>query len=256
MLMNSAIPYSLYTVAKRPDLVPQMKAVPPQIWPAFMLEDPIASHYWDKLYTVFAEYQSVFVDSADSIVGTGYTIPFVWDGDPQTLPQGWDGVIERGFADHEAGREPNAISALSAEILPTHQGKGLSTHIIQAMRGIGIQRGFHSLVAPVRPSLKPRYPLIPIERYAFWTQSDGLPFDPWMRVHARLGAEILAVSPRSMYIPGTVAQWEQWTGMAFPESGQYIIEGACEPVRIEHESDLGEYYDPNVWMKHTLTNRA
>jgi hypothetical protein len=58
-----------------------------------------------------------------------------------------------------------------------------------------------------------------------------------------------------MYIPGTVAQWEEWTGMVFPESGQYIIEGACQPVRIERESDLGEYYDPNVWMKHTLTAR-
>ena len=48
------------------------------------------------------------------------------------------------------------------------------------------------LLAPVRPSWKERYPLVPIERYADLDDiRTACPFDPWLRVHARMGAEIL-----------------------------------------------------------------
>ena len=55
--------------------------------------------------------------------------------------------------------------------------------------------------------------------YARWTTPEGLPFDPWLRVHARAGARIVKVCPESMIIPGTVAEWEEWTEMRFPASG-------------------------------------
>ena len=51
--------------------------------------------------------------------------------------------------------------------------------------------------APFRPSWKERYPLVPIERYAAWRRADGLLFDPWMRVHERLGASVLKAEPVS-----------------------------------------------------------
>ena len=65
-----------------------------------------------------------------------------------------------------------------------------------------------------------------------WTREDGLPFDPWIRLHARLGAEILAVAERSLDISGSVAEWESWTGMSFPEDGDYVVPGALVPVQV------------------------
>jgi hypothetical protein len=56
---------------------------------------------------------------------------------------------------------------------------------------------------------------------ARWTREDGLPFDPWMRLHTRLGAEILAVAERSLDISGSVAEWESWTDLSYPEDGDY-----------------------------------
>jgi hypothetical protein len=53
-----------------------------------------------------------------------------------------------------------------------------------------------------------------------------------------------------MDIPGTVAEWEEWTGMAFPESGEYVVPGALVPVTIDRERDQGRYVEPNVWMLH------
>ena len=62
----------------------------------------------------------------------------------------------------------------------------------------------------------------------------------------------LLVAPQSMYIPGIAAQWEEWTGLSFPISGQHTVEGALQPISIDREADLGVYYDPNVWMRHSL----
>ncbi|OLD96560.1 MAG: hypothetical protein AUG80_14255 [Candidatus Rokubacteria bacterium 13_1_20CM_4_68_9] len=104
----------------------------------------------------------------------------------------------------------------------------------------------------VRPTLKARYPLAPMERYVTWTTDDGEPFDPWMRVHARLGAEMVRVAPCTLVIAGPIARWEEWTEMAFPESGPYVVPGALQPVLIDRARDEGRYEDPNVWMLHSL----
>jgi hypothetical protein len=84
-------------------------------------------------------------------------------------------------------------------------------------RAIAGRHGLHALIAPVRPSRKQRCPLVAIEQYARWRRSDGRLFDPWLRVHERLGATVLKPEPRSLRITGTLAEWEDWTSMTFPE---------------------------------------
>jgi hypothetical protein len=45
-----------------------------------------------------------------------------------------------------------------------------------------------------------------------------------------MGGEITAPIPESMRITGTVVDWEAWTGMAFPESGDYVLAGASSSL--------------------------
>src|SRR5215207_4962218 len=52
--------------------------------------------------------------------------------------------------------------------------------------------------------------LTPTERYIGWRRADGTHFDPWLRTHERLGAEIVEVAPQSTTAPGSVAEWEEW----------------------------------------------
>ena len=120
------------------------------------------------------------------------------------------------------------------------------------MRRRATNHGFGDLVAPVRPNRKSFYPLMSIDRYAAWMRTDGLPYDPWLRVHARAGARIAKVCRESMIIPGTLSEWEEWTGLQFPESGLYVVAGALEPIDSEVPADRGTYVESNVWMHHRM----
>ena len=135
---------------------------------------------------------------------------------------------------------------------PAVQGRGASRLALEGMLAIAREHGLESLIAPVRPSWKDRYPLIPIERYAGWRRADSLLFDPWMRTHERLGAEILKPEPHSLRITGTVREWEDWVGIEFPESGEYIFPGGLALLEVDREADQGRYWEPNVWMRHPV----
>ena len=60
----------------------------------------------------------------------------------------------------------------------------------------------------------------------------------------------MKVAPESPRVAGTVAEWEEWTDMALPESGAYVVPGALVPVEIDRERDEGVYLEPNIWMLH------
>lgn len=249
--------YTVATLSERPDLLETADQVSLLAWPEFMLNDPVANRLWDRLADDLPDYQFVLLDAAENVLAYGNSIPFVWDGHYESLrDDGWDWVLQAGFDALDRGAAPTAASALSISIPPQNQGLGLSKIMVQAMRDIVRRHGLTDLVAPVRPNLKPRYPLTPIERYIQWTTDDGAPFDAWMRVHWRLGATLVKPCHNSMRIEGSVATWEAWAGMRLPETGDYVVPGALVPVHIDRERDLGRYIEPNVWMHHRLQNAA
>jgi hypothetical protein len=128
--------------------------------------------------------------------------------------------------------------------------KGLAGQVLTALRDRAAESGLAHVVAPLRPTLKPRYPLTPMERFAAWTRDDGLSIDPWIRTHQRMGATVLAPAARSMVITGTVAEWESWTEMVFPESGSYVVPDALGLVDIDRDRDVGTYVEENLWVQH------
>jgi GNAT superfamily N-acetyltransferase len=220
------------------------------IWPEFMYHDPLLERLFGRVIEELPEYQFyVWDDEQEKVVGAGNAIPAAWDGDVATLPEGGvDAVVEARFS--EAAAEPTVLCALQIVIAPEVRAQGLSSRMIRRMAEIGRDHGLDRLIAPVRPNLKHRYPLVPMERYITWRRDDGTHLDPWLRTHERLGAPIVKVASESMRVPGTIAQWEEWTEMTFPESGSYVVAGALNPVEIDRERDEGLYVEPNVWMVH------
>jgi hypothetical protein len=219
-----------------------------------MLHDPVANENWHELFDRFHEYQFGLLDTQNNrLAAIGNSLPFYWDQPLEELPErGWDWVLQNAVEHHQNGNEPNIQSAIQINIHPDYRSQGLSAEMVQAMRAIGESKRFRYLVAPVRPNQKTQYPLISIDDYIKWTNDEGLPFDAWLRVHARVGARIIKPCHEAMTIPGTRAEWEQWTGMKFPQSGTYFIPGALNPMEVNLERDEGVYVEPNVWMVHTL----
>lgn len=122
--------------------------------------------------------------------------------------------------------------------------------MISAMGNMARWAGLSPLVAPVRPMWKDRFPCTSIEDYVSWSRSDGHPFDPWVRLHVRLGARILRPEPLSMEFTAPVSDWELWTGMHFERDGNYIFPGGLAPLNVAGR--LGRYWEPNVWMLHEV----
>ncbi len=241
------------TAAERRDVWARADGLDADVWPEYNRHGDILNEYWGSLDDEFAEFQFVLYDEeADELLAEGHTIPFHWDGTVAGLPAGIDGVVADAFRQRAEGKAPTALSALAIEVPPARQRGGLSGRMLAAMRGIAATHGLGDLVAPLRPTWKERYPLTPIERYVRWTREDGLPLDPWIRLHVRLGGEILHPEPRSLRITGTVTEWEEWTGMAFPEGGPYIFPHGLAPLEVELEADRASYWEPNVWMRHTV----
>lgn len=251
-LRSQVMAYKTVTIDLRPDLKPQVHRLNAEVWPEFMLHDPVSARHWRQLFRTFAAFQIALCDEHDHVVGAGSSIPIAWDATEDGLPAGWDAALEEGFRGLGEGRDPTALCGLSVSVARSHQGQGLSSMVIREMKSLAAGEGYASLISPVRPTLKSTYPLIPMERYIEWQHPDGSPFDPWLHVHWRLGGRFMRIAPGSMAIYGSVGEWEQWTNMRFPETGRYIVPGALQPVDIDIEKDEGRYEDPNVWMNHRL----
>ncbi|MGH3714449.1 MAG: N-acetyltransferase [Micromonosporaceae bacterium] len=222
-------------------------------WPDFMTQDIVAHAYWGQLATTFPEYTLVAtLDGA--VVARAYSVPFALHTEErgELPPDGWDRVLVWAFADQRRRAPVDTVSAIEINIDPAYQSRGWSRQLLTAMRANAAGRGFTELVAPVRPNRKHHEPAIPMSEYAYRTREDGLPYDPWLRVHVRAGAEIVAVAPTSMTIAGSLAEWRKWTGLPFDTDGPVEVEGALVPVECRVAHDYAVYVEPNVWLRHRL----
>jgi len=238
---------SIAVLADRPDLVDAFWDMESS-WPEFMRHDPIGGLFYGNLEARFADYVLVAQDDAREVVATAYSIPFVLGG-PDLPPHGWDAVIRSGLLASIRGEKPDAISAVEIAVRPDRQGTGLSAQMLTALRANAARHGFDELVAPVRPSGKSNVHE-PMSTYAFRSRDDGLPLDPWLRVHVRAGGRIDSVAPRSMVIPGTLEEWREWTGLPFDRTGPVEVPKALVPVHCEVEHGVAVYVEPNVWVRH------
>ena len=225
-----------------------------EVWPEFMLHDQVAHENWHELFDRFFGYQLALYDTEnDRVAGMANSFPLCWHDELENLPEtGWDWAFQEAVRNQREGRTPNFHCAIQIVLRRAYQGQGLSRPMVQAVRAVTKSKGLSALFIPLRPSEKPRYPLVSLDDYITWKTEDGEAFDPWLRVHLRAGAKVIKVCHESKTIRGSRADWETWASMKFPQSGQYIIPGALTPMEMNVEHDEGVYLEPNVWIVHEL----
>ncbi|MDT0612759.1 N-acetyltransferase [Streptomyces lancefieldiae] len=237
------------SLAERPDLEQAMLSMESS-WPAYVRPDPVLVHW---AFERHSEHQLVVYEGGSTVVARAATVPLAWDGDAASLPDtGWDEALRQCLADTHGRRRFTALCALEIAVVPGRRGEDLSARTLAALADHARRSGLHDIVVPVRPSRKEAEPLTPMARYVARSRPDGLPEDPWLRVHARAGGEVLKVCPASMTISGSLAQWREWTGLPFDSSGHVIVPGALSPVAVDVGRDHAVYVEPNVWVRHRL----
>lgn len=239
----------IVTTSDRPDLDEQSKAALLPVWPEFIFHDQISTELMGRVADWFPQYDIRILEDEEVIAG-GWGVPLRWNAMAEALPAGYDGALISAVTGHEKAVPPDTLCVMAAAVRRDRQGAGLGGRVLTALRSRAIAAGLDRMIAPVRPVLKSRYPLTPMTDFARWTRADGAHIDPWIRTHLRLGGVILGPALRSMVVTGTVAEWEEWASMAFPDTGQYVVPGALDLVEIDREKDLGAYAETNLWMRH------
>lgn len=239
---------------EKPELADQVMALMQKTWPKFILNDPLGSQYWIELYLHFPDFQLLYMNTqTNEIYAIANSIPAHLNIEPHQLSdRGWHWCIEKGFDDFHAHRSLNTQFPLAVTVPLKYQAAKLGGFMVRQMKAVGLARKFKYFLAPLRPNQKAHYPLSSFENYVSWRRSDGLPFDAWMRAHWRIGARPIKPCHKSLVIEGSVSDWEDWSGLELPQSGQYIVPGALMPVKINIEDDLGVYEEPNLWMQHPM----
>ncbi|MGI5146210.1 hypothetical protein ACQEVC_07410 [Plantactinospora sp. CA-294935] len=232
-------------------------------WPEFVFHDGETARHLGRIRELFAGLELVLLDHAEEragkraeeragngaeIVAAGWAVPLRWTGAVDDLPSGYTDSLARALDAYDAGDPPDTLAILAAQVRPDRQGRGLAGKLLRALRDLAAAQ--HRVICPVRPTRKARYPLTPIDRYADWTRPDGTPFDPWLRTHVRLGGRIIATAPRSQVITGTAAEWQRWTGLELPDSGEYVIPDGLSTLHVDLDADRGSYVEPNIWVQH------
>src|SRR5689334_17015769 len=242
------------TLAERPDLLGAAATFPDDGVAEFLYQDATSTGLFVDLVARHPEFTVLGLADGDENrpVALMATLPFTGPGDDELPPGGYDAVLLSAAADTLAGRRGPMVSALFATVLPELRGQGLSTAILQATLRNTRRLGYSALVAPVRPTRKYEHPEVPMAEYVTWTRDDGLPADPWLRVHVRAGGHVVGVAPQSMTITGTLDEWRGWTGLPFDVTGPVTAAGGLVPVMCDVIHNIGAYVEPNVWMRHPI----
>jgi GNAT superfamily N-acetyltransferase len=211
--------YVLKTRADSPELRKAAMVIEQSAWAPLGFLNFTRAHFehYQRLLDEHADCQLCLVDQVTGYpVAVGNCVPITCN--VQNLPaEGWDWIVENAA---DRSKEPrNAIGALAISVPGIHRGKGVARELIAGFRQLAADRGYY-----------------------------GRAYDPWLRSHLSAGGRIVGPAARSMVVEEPVAFWETWAGRAFPQSGDYEIEGALAPVSIRRESDLGSYIEPNVWF--------
>lgn len=237
------------SLAEKKEYKVELDSINEKAWPEFMLNWDCKE--WSQLFTTFEKYQILIINNKEELMAYGHTIPIYWDEDIRFIPDNLKILMEMAVKNNQDGIRPNLLLALAVVVSEDYKGKGLSYEVVNAMKIFASKNKIEDVIIPVRPTLKAKYPLISLDDYVGWENKDGKPFDPWLRVHKKLGGKVFKTAEISMIIRGKINEWEKWTNTVICGSGKYIFKDALNPVEIDIEKNEGIYTDPCVWVHYS-----
>ena len=86
-----------------------------------------------------------------NLIGHGMMTCIFWDGDINTIPDGWQGTVCRSYENSVVEKkEYNTLAGMFIRIEPDYRKQGGAGVIINEMKALGKKRGLSSLIIPLR----------------------------------------------------------------------------------------------------------
>ncbi len=192
-----------------------------------MHHNQTGTRYWRRLVAEHPDFQLALVDDG-ALVAELHSLPLAWDGTLDEPAAGLGRRVRAVVRERPAARLSRGARDL---VLPERQGEGFAVRMVEAMRAAGRSHGLATVIAPVRPTWKAQLPADPdrallglaARRRLALRSVDPAPRARRRRDH-RAGARVDARSKRRS------RDWEEWTGMRFPEDGDYVVPGMLAPL--------------------------
>jgi GNAT superfamily N-acetyltransferase len=222
----------------------------PTTWAPFMECDPLGGPalFGDGgfLRNRHPDYILVAFDENGEVIGQMYGAPlFSPDGE---YPQGgWDDAVTQIRRTAALKLTPNMMTLLEVAVHPGRQRQGIASKLLMAAKRRAGELGFDRLMVPARPF--GRADQITGEVYEIAYRPDGLPADPWLRAHVRVGGRIERIMHRSMEITLSATRWAALTGQPLaidPDNPDRARAVGALTLLHRTEGDDWVYYDPNV----------
>lgn len=215
--------------------------------------------HWEYLFKEMREHCFILVENANPCkpVAVALSWPFALSGGDVSIDElsqhGIAWLLAQGVQCHLQGLTPNWLGVGGISVHRKARHKGYASLLLAYLKErAGSVLHLEGLLIAVRPTCKVLYPSVPQAEYIHWKRHDGELFDPWLRLHARAGGQILGTCPFSNVTMHKLAAFQRWTGRTFSESGSYFVEGAVAPVWVDVEHGYVMYIEEDVWVMHAL----
>lgn len=231
-------------------------------WPAWIDADREAARHLPTIRSTYGHLEVVLLVD-DVLTAAAWGVPIPWNGTAADLPSGYSSTLARAVEAAEPARgasprfqgaagyqEADTLVVCAAQVRPDATGRGIASTLLNALIDIGAQEGLSAVLAPLRPTGKHRYPLTGIAEYASWRRPDGSAFDPWLRTHERMGARVLSTTTSSQVFEATIEQWQDWTGLALPATGDYVVPQGPAVLQVDADAGTGTLREPGIWVQH------
>lgn len=192
------------------------------------------------------------------LLAHGLTLRCAWNGDPRTLPRGWQGAVRACFEQRAMpGVAANTLVGLFIKVEDDVQQQGWARQVAQAMRVLALRAGLKRLIIPLRLPTRYRreFAELPFQEFALRRREDGQYADHWLRLHVRLGATVIGQCATShqhaMHVEDFYTQFET---EPCTRSGYVVVQrkGEWYQAHVDLDRECAVVNEGCVWVQHPL----
>lgn len=214
--------------------------------------------------------QLALVDHRNNPVASLSLARISWDGDPATLPT-WDAIAvdaKTGLSSYDTAvcsPRGNTLVAMSMNVKPELQGKGLARQLLGEAQKLARQTGAEHLIGSFRPS---DYGKTKLEArstgrtppsfldYCRLERADGKPFDGWLRVLSSMGMQMMREDSQAMRVDVAGDEFQMHASLYNPK--RWILIGKTDQQQVWECGEVGTwtvntshdgifYQESNIW---------